>query len=337
MRTILRGGFRFDRFSGLYLWAAFIVIFAVWKPHVFPTSDTVHSVAAQQAIGAMMAIAVLIPLAAGAYDLSIGATINFSTILVAVLQVNASIVCCSLIGVVNGFLVVKAGVNSFIATLGVAAIVGALQTVVSNQSQPLPPQGSTWTDLTQTQWLGFQVVFWYLIVLAILVWWMLEHTPAGRYLHAIGGNADAARLSGVAVGRWTWLSLVLSSTICGVAGVLYASLSGPSLEFGAGLLLPAYAAAFLGSTQLQPGRFNVWGTVIAVYVLATGVKGMQLVTSVQWLSDMFNGVALIAAVSFAAWRQRRAGEARRQSVRAESSRLTTSEITPPEHTAAPST
>jgi ribose transport system permease protein len=327
VKRLVSGGFRFDRFSGLYLWALFLVVFSVWKPQVFPTSGTLHSVAAQQAIGAMMAVAVLIPLAAGAYDLSVGATINFSTIVVVVLQVNehwsmwsaiiAAVVCCTLIGVVNGFLVVRLGINSFIATLGMSAIVSAAQTVVSGQSQPLPPTSSAWTNLTQSDWLGFQAVFWYFLVLAVIVWWVLEHTPAGRYLHAIGGNSEAARLSGVAVGTWTWLSLVASSAICGLAGVLYASLSGPSLEFGAGLLLPAYAAAFLGSTQLKPGRFNVWGTVIAVYVLATGVKGLQLVTSVQWLSDLFNGVALIAAVGFAVWRQRRAAEARQRGVRAQ--------------------
>ena len=93
--------------------------------------------------------------------------------------------------------------------------------------------------------------------------------------------------------------------MCGIAGVLYASQNGPSLTFGAALLLPAYAAAFLGSTQLKPGRFNVWGTIIAVYVLAVGVKGLSLVTSVQWSNQMFNGVALLAAVAFAGWDQRR--------------------------------
>ena len=139
------------------------------------------------------------------------------------------------------------------------------------------------------------------------------------------------------MGRWTWLSLIASSTICGAAGVLYASLSGPSLEFGAGLLLPAYAAAFLGSTQLQPGRFNVWGTVIAVYVLATGVKGLQLVTSVQWLSDMFNGVALIAAVAFAVWRQRRAGEARRLRLRSDATGGPPEPVSPQEPSAAQTT
>jgi len=85
------------------------------------------------------------------------------------------------------------------------------------------------------------------------------------------------------------------------AGVFYASQNGPSLTFGPSLLLPAFAAVFLGSTQLRPGRFNVWGTLIAIYVLATGVQGLQLVTGVQWLNEMFDGVALIAAVAFAVW------------------------------------
>lgn len=89
----------------------------------------------------------------------------------------------------------------------------------------------------------------------------------------------------------------------GIAGIFYASLNGPSLTFEPAMLLPAFAAAFLGSTQLTPGRFNVWGTLIAVYVLAIGVKGLQLVTGVQWANNMFNGVALIVAVAFAVWRQ----------------------------------
>ncbi len=319
------GGFRFDRFSGLYLWAMFIVVFSVWEPQTFPTMDTVHAIASTQAVETMLAIAVLVPLAAGAYDLSAGATINFSTILVSVLQtvngwsmwpsIIVTLLCCALIGVFNGFVVVRLGVNSFIATLGAGAIIGALQSVVTGQRQPLPPVGSAWTDLTQREVLGFQVVVFYMLILAVVVWWGMAHTPAGRYVQAVGGNAEAARLSGVPVGRWTWLTLICSASICGIAGVCYASLSGPSLAFGPGLLLPAFAAAFLGSTQLHPGRFNVWGTVIAVFVLATGVKGLQLVTSVQWLSDMFNGVALISAVAFAVWRQRRALELRRRSVK----------------------
>lgn len=314
MTTSPRINFRFDRFSGLYIWAAFIVLFSIWKPHLFPTASTVHSLASAQSINAMLALAVLVPLAAGAYDLSVGSTINLSTIIVIYMMTKhhwsmwpamvVAVAATVLIGVVNGFVVVKLKVNSFIATLGMATIVTAVQTIISGNNQPLPPINKTWTSLTQTTVFGFQVVFVYLIVLALVMWWILDHSPAGRYVYAVGGNPEAARLSGIRVEKWVWASLISSATIAGVAGVLYGSLSGPSLTFGGSLLLPAFAAAFLGSTQLRPGRFNVWGTLLAVFVLATGIQGLQFVTGAQWLNDMFNGVTVITAVAFAVWRQR---------------------------------
>jgi ribose transport system permease protein len=308
-----------DRFSALYLLAIFIAVFGIWTPHLFLTKVTLHSIASAQAIGAMMGIAVLVPLAAGVFDLSVGATVNLTAITVAQLQtvdhwgmwpsILVAVGCGVVIGVINGFIVVKLRVSAFIATLGAATIITAVQTIVSHNTQPLPPQSHAWARLTQFQIGGFQIVVFYLIAIALLFWWALEYTPAGRYIYAVGGNKEAARLSGVKADNWVWLSLIASATLSGVAGVLYCSLSGPSLTFGGALLLPAYAAAFLGSTQLIPGRFNVWGTVLSVYVLATGVQGLQFVTGVQWLSDMFNGVALIVAVAFAVlsprWKTRR--------------------------------
>jgi ribose transport system permease protein len=305
--------FGFDRFSGLYLWAVFIIAFGIIEPHTFLTSGTVDSVASSQAVAAMLGVALVIPLAAGVYDLSIGATANLAAIIAVYLQTSrgwpilpsivVSVLAGVVIGVVNGFVTVKLKVNSFIVTLGMATIIGAVQSIVSGDNQPLPPTSTFWSGLTQHTIGGVQIIFIYLLVIAVIVWWALDHTPAGRYLHAIGGNQNAARLSGVRVGKWMWLSLIASGGISALAGVFFSSLSGPSLTFGPELLLPAFAAAFLGSTQLKPGRFNVWGTVLAVYILQTGVRGMELWTSVGWLNDMFNGVALIAAVSFAVWRQ----------------------------------
>jgi len=312
MRTLQRLKLGPQTASGLYLWALFIIVFGVWTPDLFLTSATMHSIASSHAIAAMLALALLVPMTAGVYDLSVGAVINLSTILVVVLQtrhhygmwsaIAVTVLACAAIGAVSGFAVVKLKVNSFVATLGMATITGAIQLIVSDQSQPLPPSSSAWGKLTQHEVLGFQIVVLYLLVLAVFVWWALDRTPAGRYLYAIGGSPEAARLTGVAVGRWSWLSLIASATIAGIAGVLYASLSGPSLTYGPALLLPAFAAVFLGSTQFTPGRANVWGTLLAVYVLATGVQGLQFVTGVLWLNDMFNGIALIAAVSFAVWR-----------------------------------
>ena len=311
-----------DRFSGLYLWAAFIVVFGVWKPDLFLTSVTLRTVTSQYAVTAMLAIAVLLPLVAGGYDLSVGASANLAAIIAIVFQTNhhlgmwvsmgLAVLAATGVGVINGFLVVRLHVSPLIATLGMATVVSAVQSIASSDSQPFPPSSPSWGLLSQRTFGGVQVVFFYLVGLAFVVWWVLEWTPAGRYLRAVGGNPEAARLAGVATGRWTWLAFVGSGFIAGVAGVMYGSQSGPSLTFGQALLLPAFAAVFLGSTQLTPGRANVWGTLLAVYVLATGVKGLQLVTGVQWLNDMFNGVALLAAVSFAVWRQGRTLRSRRR-------------------------
>jgi ribose transport system permease protein len=297
----------FDRFSGVYLWILFIVVFGLWVPSEFLTTSTLHSVAAQQAVTGMIGLAVLIPLAAGLYDLSVGATANVSGILTIVLMNNhhwawvpatiAGIAVAVAIGLINSFIVVKLGVNSFIATLGMGSILAAVEVIISANSQPIPPTSVAWNNFTQTTVLGFQIVVLYLIILAVVLWWLTAHTPVGRYLYAIGGNTEAARLSGVRINRYTTFALVTSATIAGLAGVMFSSLNGPSLDFGSTLLLPAFAAAFLGSTQLIPGRFNVWGTLLAIYVLATGVQGLQLVSGASWLSDMFNGVALIIAVA----------------------------------------
>lgn len=309
-----RLNFGFDRFSGLYLGLLFLVVFSILSPGLFLSVNTFFSVGSQQAVVAMLAIALLFPLAAGVFDLSIGANVGLCAVLAAQLQVVVGLgmlptiaIILSVgivIGLVNGFVVVKLGVSSFIATLAMASILAAVISIVTNNVQPLPATGGIWTGITQTKFLGFQMIFWYLIILAFVAWWLLEKTPTGRYIYAVGGNTEAARLSGVPVGRYTWLSFVLCSGITAVTGILYSSLNGPSLTFGTALLLPAFAAAFLGLTQIRPGRFNVWGTMVAVYVLAIGVRGLTYLTSAQWLNAMFNGVALIAAVSFAVWRQR---------------------------------
>jgi ribose transport system permease protein len=310
-----------DRFSGLYLWALIIIIFAVWIPDLFLNMVTVRSVASAQSVVAILAIAATISLASGAFDISIGAVANLSTVTAVSLQsvygwgmwssIFVALGIGVVVGFINGFVIVVLRVNAVVATLGMSSILLAMQEIVAKSSQPPLPSDPQWADLTITRVGGFQIMVFYMLVIAVIAWWVMAHTPAGRYVHAVGSNPDAARLSGIKTGKWQWLALIATSTLCALAGVLYGSAYGPALTYGPSLLLPAFAAAFLGSTQLKPGRYNIWGTLIAVFVLATGVQGLQLVTGVGWLSELFSGLALIIAVGLAGWRQRGTARARR--------------------------
>jgi ribose transport system permease protein len=300
-----------DRFSGIYLGVVFIIGFSLLTNQFFNIT-TAHVIASTQATAGLIAIALLIPMVCNQFDLSVGSNANLVGMIAVVLQVNLhwsvwpaiilSLAVGFLVGFINGFIVVVLKVSSFIATLGVSSVLTAVTVIVTKDLIPPAPASATWSNITQVQVGGFELIIIYLLAMALLVWWMLEFTPVGRYLHAIGGNAEAARLSGVRVGAWSWLALVMAGGISGFAGLLYTSLTGPSFTFGPTLLLPGFAAVFLGATQIRPGRFNVWGTMIAIFVLAIGVEGLQLLSSATWLSGMFNGVALVAAVSLAVTR-----------------------------------
>jgi ribose transport system permease protein len=304
-----------DRFSGLYLLAIFIVVFGILSPAQFLTMTTFHVIASQQAVAGMIAIALLIPMVCGHFDLSVGVNANMCG-MIAVVMMNDhgfSVIAALLLGVatglvvgaVNGFVVVKLGVSSFIATLGMSSLLLAVQSIVTDSKTPLPPASDFWGKLTQVEFLGFQIIIVYLVVLALIVGWVLTMTPLGRYMYSTGSNPDAARLSGIRTDLWSWLSLTASGGISALAGVLFVSLTGPTLSFGNSMLLPAFAAVFLGSTQLKPGRFNVAGTLLAIIVLAVGVEGLQIVSGIQWVKDAFNGLALIIAVALAVGRTRR--------------------------------
>ena len=118
-----------------------------------------------------------------------------------------------------------------------------------------------------------------------------------------------ARLSGIRTNTWGWISFLVSGGIAGLAGVLYVSLTGPSVSVRQLVGAAGVRCGLPGVDADQAGRFNVLGTVLAIFVLATGVLGLQLLTNISWINDMFNGVAVIAAVALAV--ARRPGVARR--------------------------
>jgi ribose transport system permease protein len=301
-----------DRFSGLYVWAALVIIFSLWIPDLFLRVDTIRNIASEQAIVAILALGLVIPFAAGAFDLTIAATMGLSvcvtvwgllqgySILIVLLL---SILVGASVGLFNALVVVRFQVSSFIATLGMSSILAAAAFFVTGGTQLALSQQEfgSFLEVSRAQFLGLPLPVYYMIVIAAILWWVLEYTPGGRYLYAVGGNPVAARLAGVRVGRVVMVSFLVSGVVSAIAGIFLAARLGiASPQVGLPYLLPTFAAVFLGATQIRPGRVNVLGTLVAIFLLATGVKGLQLAGAPNYVTDLFNGAALIIAVALAA-------------------------------------
>lgn len=301
------------RISGVYLWIALIVFYSLATSTFFSTT-TLRTIATEQAITAIVAMGLTVALAAGVFDLSIAGVMGLANIVAAKLMADAgldpalaivlTIMVGAVIGLINGLLVIYARIDPFIATLGTNSVLLAAIFVVSNNQNVLGiPAG--FQKIAGNQILGIPLPVFYVFALALLLWYVLAWTPLGRRLYATGGGREVARLAGVPTSRYVIGAFICSAAIASAAGVLVVATIGTgSTDVGPSYLLPAFAAGFLGATQFRPGRFNIWGTVIAVYLLATGVKGLVLMGADVWVPDLFNGLALIVAVGLSGIQRR---------------------------------
>ena len=294
------------RYGAIVFLVLLIAIFASLLPRTFPTSGNLMAIVADQSIPIILALAAILPLAAGEFDLSIASVLGFSSILSIALSnagmplplvLAGALIFGLLVGAVNAFFVVKIGINAFIGTLAMATILAGLNLLVTRGSL-MTLESEAFARLTSVSGSRVQIVIAYALVLVVVVWYLLERTPFGRYLRATGMGRPAARLSGVRTERYLTSSFVLAALLASFAGFLLASRSGsapPTL--GPEFLLPAYAAAFLGAATIRPGFFNVWGTVVGAFLLAVGSNGLTLMGAQTWVANVFNGIALLAAVS----------------------------------------
>lgn len=311
----------FRRISAVYIFLAMFAIFSLWVPDTFLSENVWRSMLDIQALNALVAIALVIPLAAGVFDLAIGAEVAIGAILVAWFLTNQgygigtsivlSVLAGVLAGVISALLIERAKIDSFIATLGMSSVLFAMVQWVSGNQQ-IVNLGEQFHAFSTRTFFGITSAVWIMLVVALIAWYLLECTPAGRKVYATGGNRDAARLAGVNTALVTGVTLAACGGIAALAGVLQTSrIATGDPTVGPGFLLPAFAAAFLGSTQFKDGRYNIWGAVVSVYVLATGVKGLQLAGAPVWIPELFNGVALLLAVGMAVRHHANAAKGRR--------------------------
>lgn len=300
--------------GAIYVWVVIVVLFSLIVPETFPTDTTAKSILNQYSITGLIALSLIVPLAAAHYDLSIGFTMGFSGMLTVKLLLVTSwspalciaiaLLACLVIGLVNAFVVIGLGVHSFIGTLGTGAIISAITIGISN-NETLTVSGAagdSFGSIANTELLGLNLPVFYMLAAMILLAYWLERTKSGRYLYAIGFDREASRLTGLPVNRLGIVAFLSSSLLAGIAGIVLASrVSSASPEAGGAYLIPAFSAAFLGATQFRRGRFNPWGTVIAVLLIGTGNVGLLLAGGPVWTSQLFQGTVLVAAVALTAY------------------------------------
>lgn len=296
-----------ERFAVPAVLVVLVILFSLMIP-TFRTAGNIQSMVNSQSVILLLAITAVITLRLGSFDLSIAAVMVASGSVVAVLSTSGyplliaifgGIALGLLVGLIQAFIVVKIGVDSFIVTLGMlTALAGVSYAITSSRIVAGVPQPLI--DFAREKFFGVPLATWYSWAAVLIAWFVFERTPLGRHMLFIGGNINAARLAGVPVDRVRFGAFVASSTLAALVGlVLVGQLGAIDPGIGPQYVLPPFAAAFLGSTAFTPGRFNALGTAVAVYLLVVGITGLQLMGVESWISSLFNGLALVLAVTLA--------------------------------------
>ena len=303
------------RYGLLLLCVALVVLFSLITPS-FASMLTLQAILSSKAKIALLALAATIPMIVGKIDLNVGFGIVLWHILAITLQVEYGfswqmavltvLAISALYGLLNGILVALADIDSFVATLGSGTVLYAIALWHSGGRQIVGDLPDAFIALHHTEIAGIPIVAFYVLIVAVVLWLITEHTPLGRCMYAVGGNPAAARLNGISVNRFTIGAFIASSVLTGFSGVLIAAEQGVGqASVGMDYLLPALVGAFLGSTTIRPGRVNVWGTVVGIAILAIGIAGIQQFGGEFWVEPLFNGATLLLSITPAGYAQRR--------------------------------
>lgn len=299
-----------EKYALVLMLVVLCVFFTVYgaTAATFPTSANIRNVLGNESVIAVAALASILPLTCGKFDLSVGAIIGLASIVTGhaaathglplPVAVLLGVISGGLVGAFNGWLVAYREVNALIATLGTSTLVaGLISLYTENQvlSVGIPER---LTDLGSGQTWGIPRTLFIVAVVAIAVYYLLRHTPYGRYLTSVGSNPASARLVGLNVPRMVLSSFILSGALAGVAGVLLLARAGTANpQVGPDFTLAALSAAFLGATAIRPGTFNVPGTLLGVLFVAVSVNGLVLSGAADWVEPIFTGAALLVAVT----------------------------------------
>jgi ribose transport system permease protein len=295
-----------SRFGVLLAFGVMVIVFSVVANN-FWSGDTFKNVLTAAAPQLIVSLGLTVVLIMRDFDLSIGAMVGLADGAAISLMVYHGvawpvvIVIALLLGIaaglVNGWLIAVLRGNSFIMTLAMATILTGIELAFTSNNVVFQGVPTSYVNLAANQILGISNQVWIALVVAIILWILLDTTETGRFMYAIGGNPEAARLSGIRTRMLRIVGFMIVGFTAAGVGILI-SAYGAAYNPGAGsyLLLPAYAGAFLGAACFRPGEFNVPGTVVGVLFLGTIQTGLTYLNLQTYMINLVQGAILIAAV-----------------------------------------
>lgn len=291
---------------GVFMILILALVVGLFLSPAFMVPSNLLSVAQNVSVYAIVAIGMTRLLIGGGVDLSAGSNLAFCSVIVALvwnhtgnsaLAILAALACGSLIGVINGFFISYVGLMPFIVTLATQMTVRGLGYLLANGA-PVFGVGDLINTLGGGSIGGFPVIFLVVIIAMILMQFVMTRTSHGRYLYAIGGNAEAAAASGINVKRQTFLNYVIMGAICGMAGILYAGRTNSGLPAGGvNFEFEAIIGSVLGGTSMAGGIGNVICSIVGVYIVGIINNLMNLCSVNSFWQQIVKGLVILVAIN----------------------------------------
>jgi ribose transport system permease protein len=297
-----------SKYGTLLAMALMLIIFTILAPNgSFLSYNNLVNIVDQSALTAIIACGLTLVLVVGEFDLSLGYNASLAGVLVTGLVVKQklplfvaiilTILAGALVGAANGLVVTKARVNAVVATLGIGTVVIGLSFGYTAGS-PIVEVPNSFTKLSLGSILGLPNPIWLMVVVLIVLWVLLNRTPLGQKIQAVGGNIQASRLAGIRNDRIKIYTFIIAGGLAAITGVtLASSLGSGTVSAADSYLLDSFAAVFLGSATLRDGEFHIVGTLIGVLVVNIGFNGLSLVGTPTFWQFIFKGGILVLAVA----------------------------------------
>jgi ribose transport system permease protein len=283
-------------------------VFGMLRPEAFLSWSNISTMLGSQAVLVVLTMALIIPLTGGDFDLSVASMLTLSSMLLAVMNaqmginifiaMGTALVVGAVVGAINSWFILYFRIPSLIVTLGTGTFINGIVLWISGSMTISGLDQGLIDYVVVRRILGVPLAFYYALALCAVLWYFFDYTTPGRRLLFVGRGREVARLSGIRVDRVRFFSLIASGVLSAAAGILYAGTIGAADPLsGLTFLLPGFAAAFLGATSISPGRFNPWGSLVAVYFLVAGITGLTILGIQTFVQNLFYGGGLVIAVA----------------------------------------